>query len=189
MAALSVVVYLTSPAWLRAIGHALEHDDGPAKADIAVVLAGDYFGARIDKAADLVRKGYVPAVLVDGPRYYGIRESTAEIQYEVGKGAPATWFIDFPVNAASTLEEAQAVLPELQRRGVHSYLLVTSDYHTGRAGRVFRSVQRAMNYTPALRVVASHGSDFNADCWWQTRTGRKTAFLEWWKTFGTMAGQ
>ena len=47
--------------WLPAIGRALIHDDGPGKADIAVVLAGDYWGNRIVKAGELVRQGYVPA--------------------------------------------------------------------------------------------------------------------------------
>ena len=42
--------------WLAALGSALVHDDGPAKADLVVVLAGDYYGHRILKAAELVRK-------------------------------------------------------------------------------------------------------------------------------------
>jgi hypothetical protein len=49
--------------WLTQIGDFLIRDDGPAEAQLAVVLARDARGNRILK----VRKGYVPAVLVSGP--------------------------------------------------------------------------------------------------------------------------
>ena len=72
--ALLALLVLTRSWWLSGIGYALIHDDGPAKADIAVVLAGDWYGNRIVKAGELVRDGYVPAVLVSGPAgVYGLR--------------------------------------------------------------------------------------------------------------------
>ena len=48
---LAAAAILSRSLWLPALGYALVHDDGPAKADIAVVLAGDYEGHRIEKAA------------------------------------------------------------------------------------------------------------------------------------------
>jgi uncharacterized SAM-binding protein YcdF (DUF218 family) len=190
LAVAAVIVYLARPLWLRGLGHALVHDDGPAKADIAVVLAGDYYGDRIEKAAGLVRQGYIPAVLVDGPPgFYGMNESTAAINYVVRKGNPAQWFIDFPIQANSTHEEAEKVLPELRRRNVHSYLLVTSDFHSGRARRIFRAEAQKMGYNPEMRVVIAQGPDFNPDTWWHSREGKKAAFFEWCKTLGTALGQ
>ncbi|HEV2446139.1 MAG TPA: YdcF family protein [Candidatus Sulfopaludibacter sp.] len=187
---LAAVLYLARPLWLRALGHALVYADGPAKADIAVVLAGDYTGHRIDRAADLVRKSYVPVVLVDGPHdFFGANESTLAIRYEVGKGNPAAWFIDFPIQATSTEAEANLVVPELQRRNIHSYLLVTSDFHSARAARIFRAAQRKLGYDAAMRVVVSHGRDFGPDNWWQSREGKKAAFLEWCKTIATALGE
>jgi uncharacterized SAM-binding protein YcdF (DUF218 family) len=187
---LAGILYLARPLWLRAVGWALVHDDGPAKADIAVVLAGDYYGNRIRRAADLVRQGYVSQVLVDGPTgFYGTHESLFAIQYAVSQGYPASWFVDFPINATSTREEAALVLPELRRRNIHSYLLVTSDFHSGRAGRIFRATQKSLGYNPEMRVVISRGPDFNPDTWWHFREGRKAAFIEWWKTLATAAGQ
>ena len=35
---------------------------------------------------------------------------------------------------------------------------------------------------PDLRVVAAPDKFFNPGSWWQSREGRKTAFLEWTKT-------
>lgn len=184
-----LVLFLTRAIWLSAFGHALVRNDGPAKADIAVLLAGDYWGHRIEKAADLVRQGYVPAVLVDGPQgFYGMHESEAAIRYIVQRGYPAEWFIAFPMKARSTQEEAEAVIPELRRRNVHSYLLVTSNFHTARAARTFRSVQRSQHYDAEMRVVASRDEDFSPDDWWHTRQGQKAAFIEWCKTVAAAVG-
>ena len=96
-----------------------------------MVLAGDYEGHRIEKAAELIREGYVPAALISGPRgFYGGHESDYAIAYAVRQGFPAQWFIALPHSALSTREEARVVLAELRRRNVRSFLLVTSDYHT-----------------------------------------------------------
>ena len=73
---LAAAAILGRSLWLPVLGYALVHDDGPAKADIAVVLAGDYEGHRIEKAAGLIREGYVPAALISGPPgFYGGHES------------------------------------------------------------------------------------------------------------------
>lgn len=190
LAIVLAILYVSRPLWLRALGWALVHDDGPAKADIAVVLAGDYSGTRIRRAADLVRQGFVPAVLVDGPAgFYGESESTLAIRYIVSKGYPGAWFVDFPIHATSTQQEANLVIPELRRRSIHSYLLVTSEFHSGRAGRIFRATQKAMGYDAAMRVVTAPGLGYRPDNWWHFREGKKAAFIEWSKTFGTALGQ
>lgn len=184
------ILYISRPLWLRALGDALVHDDGPAKADIAVVLAGDYSGTRIQRAADLVRQGYVPAVLVDGPAgFYGENESTLAIRYMVSKGCPAAWFLDFPIHATSTQQEASLVIPELRRRNIHNYLLVTSEFHSARARRIFRATQKAMGYAASMRVVTARALEYGPGNWWHCREGKKAAFIEWAKTFGTALGQ
>ena len=91
---LTVVAFLARNVWLGALGTVLVHDDGAGKAEIAVVLAGDYWGHRLFKAAELVRQGYVPLVLVSGPPgFYGVNEADAAIQFAVSKGYSAEWFI------------------------------------------------------------------------------------------------
>jgi uncharacterized SAM-binding protein YcdF (DUF218 family) len=190
LALLAVFAYLARPLWLRAAGHALVHDDGPAHADIAVVLAGDYYGNRILKGAEMARQGYVPLVMVDGPpHFFGTNESVLAIRFAVSRGNPPAWFLDFPVDAQSTREEANLVLPELRRRNIHSYLLVTSDFHSARAGRIFRAAGRALGYDVAMRVVTSPNPDYNPDNWWHSREGKKAAFLEWCKTISTAIGE
>lgn len=192
----SIVVLLIALAvgvsrewWLRGISRALIRDDGPAKADIAVVLAGDFWGNRITKGAELVRLGYVPVALVSGPPgFYGQHECEPEIAYAVRRGYPAEWFVPFPNQARSTQEEAWAILPELQRLNTHRMLLVTSDYHTGRALRIFRDVEGKMASQIDIRAVAAPDQEFHAESWWRSRQGQKITFMEWTKTLAGALG-
>ena len=170
-------------------GKALIHDDGPGKADIAVVLAGDIYGQRIVKAGELVRSGFVPAVLVSGPGpLYGRYESDLAIAFAVRKGFSQGWFIALPNSALSTREEARVILPELRRRNIRSFLLVTSDYHSARAGRIFREASRGMGGGLDMRIVAVPDEFFRADTWWRSRQGQKSVFIEWSKTVATAIG-
>jgi len=187
--ALAGVAFLARDALLGALGTILVHDDGAGKADIAVVLAGDYWGHRLFKAAELVRQGYVPLVLVSGPPgFYGVNEADAAIQFAVGKGYPAEWFIPLRHTALSTREEAVVVLDALKQRNIHSFLLVTSNYHTARARRIYLSAEHERGGGPDLRVVASGDRFFSAGNWWHNREGRKTVFMEWTKTLTSVFG-
>jgi uncharacterized SAM-binding protein YcdF (DUF218 family) len=159
------------------------YDDGPAKADAAVVLAGDYSGSRILGGAELARRGYVPEVIVSGPPgFYGINEADAAIRFITGKGYPPSEFIPLKHEALSTKDEAQVVLNELSRRNVHSFLLVTSNFHTRRARRIYLAAERSRGGGPEMHVVAVPDQDYEPSAWWRTRQGRKMAFLEWTKT-------
>src|ERR1017187_6829008 len=171
----------------------LVREEGPARADIAVLLAGDYYGNRIVRAAELVKQGNVPNVLVSGPNMlYGYYECDLEISFAVKRGYPESWFIRAPNEALSTREEAAAILPDLRRRGVHRFLLVTSDYHTARAARIFTQAafRRPRAAAPDLdmRVVAAPDDHFRADGWWRNREGRKIFAIEWLKTVANLLG-
>jgi uncharacterized SAM-binding protein YcdF (DUF218 family) len=186
---LVAVVYLARDVWLRALGSGLVHDEGAAQAEIAVVLAGDSWGYRLTKAAELVRQGFVPLVLVSGPpAFYDVNEADAAIHFAIRKGYPAGWFIPLYHTALSTREEAVAVLDALKQRHIHSALLVTSDYHSARALRIFRDVERQQGGGPVLRAVASRDRFFSAAGWWHNREGRKIAFMEWTKTLTSVFG-
>ena len=124
---LLAILVVTGPLWLPFLAGPLIHDEGPSKAEMAVVLAGDQAGYRIAKAAELVKQGLVPAVLVSGPEYYTMHESDAAIDFAVKRGYPAAWFIGAPNSALSTRDEARDMLGELARRNVRTFLLVTSD--------------------------------------------------------------
>ena len=176
--------------WLPAVAAPLIRDDGPAKADIAVVLAGDRWGNRILKGAEMVQKGYVPAVLVSGPcGDYGLCESDLAIDFAVRNGCRREWFIAVPHWGMSTKEEAEAILRQMQARQVRRFLLVTSDYHTARSRRIYASAERAGGYQPEIQVVAAPDHFFRLDSWWRSRDAQKIVLLEWTKTVATMFGK
>ena len=186
---LFVLVFLTRSWWLPAIGWALVRDDGAVKADIAVVLGGDFWGGRISKAGELVREGYVPAVLVSGPPgYYDQHECEPEIAWAVRHGYPQPWFIPFAHDARSTIDETRVLLPELERRKVHRALFVTSDYHSRRAARIIRSVERQMGVTIDFRMITAPDKVFHPATWWKSRESQKIAFNEWTKTLANAIG-
>lgn len=186
--AVALAAFLARASWLPWLASPLIHDDGPAKADAAVVLAGDMSGSRILKAATLVRDGYVPYVLVSGPSMFDTHESEMAIAYAVREGFPAEWFVPVPHDGRSTKEEARAILPELRRRKVRCFLLVSSDYHTARAGRIFRAALRAESGGPEMRVVAAPDKYFHRESWWRNREAQKIVFDEYVKSVAAALG-
>ncbi len=183
LASVVLAVILGSAVWwLPALGWALVQDDGPAKADIAVVLGGDYDGSRILRAGELVRQGYVPVALVSGPNgFFGLHECDFAIAFAGRHGYPAQMFLPFPDDALSTRDEAAMILPVLHQRNVHRMLLVTSNYHTARASRIFRAKEQSLGGTIEIRTVAVPYKYFVPGSWWRQRQSQKIAFDEWTK--------
>ena len=137
-----LLLSLNYRAVLTAVGSYLVETRPPEKADAILVLAGDFRGARILRAAELVQGGFAPIALVSGPtEIYGVNEATLAIRYANSRGMPANYFEAVPIRAFSTLEEAHAFAPELRKRNIRKLLLVTSNYHTHRAAGIFRAVR------------------------------------------------
>jgi uncharacterized SAM-binding protein YcdF (DUF218 family) len=180
----SLVLYFTRTTWLEAMGHFLVETQPPEKSDMIVVLGGDWFGNRILKAAELARQGYAPHVLVSGGGYlYGKYEADMAVPFAVSHGYDEKIFIKLLYPASSTRDEAGAVVPELRRRGVKKYILVTTEFHTRRAGKIFREIGPDLE----LRVVPSPDT-LHWNNWWMEREGRKTFLLEWTKTITSTVG-
>jgi uncharacterized SAM-binding protein YcdF (DUF218 family) len=179
-----VILFFTRTVWCRWMGEMLVKTQPPFQADMVCVIGGDWFGNRILKAAQLVKEGYAPQVLVSGSGYlYGQYECDAAVEFAVQRGYDEKYFVKLRYPALSTLDEAQAVVPELRRRHVKRYMLVTSEFHTERAGRVFRSVAPDLE----LHVVAAPDT-LHWDNWWQDREGRKTFLMEWTKSLTSRVG-
>jgi len=180
-----LALVLAHNIWMGWLGAFLVHSEAPSHADVIVVLAGDPYGNRILRAAELVKQGYASKVLVSGPGgIYGLHECDLAIPFVVKHGYPASWFIPVPHNAHSTEEEGQDILPVLQELRAHTVLVVTSDYHTRRAFRTLRAQWPGID----IHMIAAGDQFFSPYGWWHTREGRKTFLLEWTKTFATAAG-
>ena len=170
---------------LSGLGSYLVQAGAPEKADAAFVLAGDSSGNRILTAAELMRQGYVRKVVVSGPAgHYGLHECELAIPFAVKNGYPESYFEHAEHSAHSTAEEAQVTLPQLRRDGYRRIILVTSDYHTRRAAKVFRDAAPDLTFF----MVAAPDPYFSAGGWWHNREGQKTFLTEWEKTVARWIG-
>ncbi len=167
-------LWLTSGLWLPSLGYFLVNADQPAKADIVVVLGGDWFGLRVLKGADLVKQGFAPKALVSGPPTYEISECDLTIPMATRRGFPREYFEPYPHQGTSTMEEARAIADHLRAIGVKRILVVTSDYHTRRAGRIWRQAAPDLD----IRMIAAEDPHFHPGSWWTTREGKKTWLSE-----------
>jgi uncharacterized SAM-binding protein YcdF (DUF218 family) len=183
---LLALLVLTAPWWLVWPGRFLVKAGAPVRADAALVLGGDYSGRRVLKAAQLARDGFVPVVLLSGAdEFYGVVEGGLMREFAIRSGFPAPAFEVLEYTSVSTRQEAELVLPELQKRGIRSILLVTSDFHTRRAGAMFRR-----HLEPAIRVhvVAAEDEWYRPHRWWENSESRERFVYEWIKTLATWAG-
>jgi uncharacterized SAM-binding protein YcdF (DUF218 family) len=175
----AAVLLIFSGRILWSLGALLDRSEAPQKADIIVVIGGDARGNRILKAAELVRQGYAPRVLVSGQgAMYGHHESDLAIDFAVERNYPRDEFIAFRYPALSTVDEAAADIRELRVLGVHKYLLVTSPYHTARAARIFRREGAGFE----MHAISAPDPYWRNGEWWKSREGRKLWFLESIKT-------
>ena len=175
-----LIVFAIAFRWLvfPELGNILVRVDSPAPAQVAVVLAGDHWGNRIVRGAELKRDGLVDKVLVSGgPGMYGFHESDLAIRFAVARGFPAGDFEALQEDVHSTQEEAHSIAEGLKRRGIKTALIVTSDYHTMRAGRIWRYVAPWLD----LRMIAAPDRFFRRERWWYDRESSKSVFSEWTK--------
>ena len=166
----------------RELGEFLVCTQTPQPADLVLVLAGDFYGPRVLKGANLAAEGYAPLVLISSGPYENRTEGIAAIDFLAARGYPRRLFQSFEQHATSTITEAIALRPELKRRGVKRVLLVTSAYHSRRASIVFRL------FCPGIRfiTIGAPGEHYHPDDWWDDPSSRGLFFSEWAKIFGTV---
>lgn len=172
-------------AFLYPAGAYLEKTDPLAPADCLFVLAGDTRGQRILKAAELYRQGIAPRVLVSGPEgTYGYTEDELAIAFARKNGAEKVPFTGLPNKGTSTVSEGKELYPKMKEAGCRSVVVVTSNFHTRRAGRILRRVWPDID----VRVAAAPTIDYEVEGWWTNRMHQKTFFFEWAKTVADWIG-
>lgn len=179
LVALILLVAIFHRSILLAIGNYLVKAEAPQKADVVLVLAGDFTGSRILTGARLVREGYASKALISGPdELFGMYECDYAIPFAVKSGYPESYFLHLENHSHSTEQEAEAARSVLKSMGVHTLLLVTSNFHTHRAGDVYRK------HFPDLKtiVVAAPDIYFIQSDWWHDRQSEKTLLFEYMKT-------
>ena len=191
IATLAVLVLLAGAAvlFVPEAGRFLVVGDPPEHADAIVVLAGSY-PDRILEAVDLYKQGLAPRILIcrdpdtsgfrrvsalglDIPRPYDINRMVAE-----RLGVPPDAVEVLGRAADSTYAEAEVVLREALRRGYHAIIVVTSKYHTRRAGEIYRFLAGGQ-----LRIIVcpARDDDFQTDHWWRDRITTRRLIIEYQK--------
>jgi uncharacterized SAM-binding protein YcdF (DUF218 family) len=153
-------------------GGLLVSDDKLEKSDAILVLSGeDGDGTRARTGAELYLQGWAKKLVLSGARSsFNHYETDFAGPVALAMGVPQKDLMILTHRARSTLEEGRIVVPEMERAGIHSIILVTSSYHTRRAKRYLKQV-----CGDRLRVI-THPVDsdwFAPDNWWTTREGRK----------------
>ncbi|MBI3809480.1 MAG: YdcF family protein [Nitrospirae bacterium] len=181
-AGLLVVGYLSHPIYLSAVGRALIVEDELHPADAILVLGGETRqGDRVAHAVKLYKRGLAPLLVVSGTPM-GFRTHEAEVmrQHAEYLGVPSGRILAVKHNADSTREEADVLVPVLQKRGAKEVILVTSNSHTARAKRIFEKAAGPVG----PRFLASPVDDgyFNPNGWWTRRNDAKMFVYEAIKT-------
>ena len=164
------------------LGNYLIDSQPPRPSDLILVLAGDFYGLRVIKGADLAVRGFAPTLLISGSPYQGRFEGDFAIGFLAQKGYVTSGFESFHHYANSTIEEAEALGPELARRGVKRVLLVTSSFHSRRSAIVFRL------FCPGIEFISVPSSDpeYQPSNWWMDARSKSLFYSEWSKILGTL---
>jgi hypothetical protein len=169
-------------------------DSTPAHVDAAIVLQGSIAAerVRIGGAIDLLKRGVAERVLISVPKesYWGQSvPPIARAYLERNYGRDLATRIDFCETSGevnSTAQEAQAIGPCIQQHHWQSVVIVTSNYHTRRAGMIWRRVARHAA-TIHIWIEGVTDPEFQQP-WWRHRQSAKIFVMESaklvWATFG-----
>jgi hypothetical protein len=150
----------------------------PQHADAIVVLAGET-DRRPALGLQLLQQGYAPRMILDVPANAKIYDETMlQIAQQYVRELPqpqAQSVIICPIYGLSTKAESHDVSECLKTLGVHSILVVTSDYHTRRALSTFHHELPGMQ----ISVAAATDPQQFGGAWWKHRQWAKLNFDEW----------
>jgi hypothetical protein len=166
----AAVVFLAADA-----GKILVAND-PQRSDVILVLAGET-ETRPALALDLLHRGYAPRVVMDVPAEGKIYDTTTLQVAEryISKLPERAQVTICPIRGLSTRDEVHDVDACLGHESGLKILIVTSDYHTGRALSIFRHEMRGQSFS----VAGAHDETQFGVRWWTHRQWAKICVDEW----------
>jgi uncharacterized SAM-binding protein YcdF (DUF218 family) len=150
----------------------IREDDRP-DGDVAVVLGGAP-RYRAPTAVALWRAGRVRGIVaVGGSR--GHQEALRTVEVLAALGVPADAVVLLAEDAPGTWDEAQRVAAAARERGWRRVVLVTSAYHTRRAGHLFET---ALGDGVSVCVQPAVDEPWRPDNWWRQPLHRRLLLAE-----------
>ncbi len=180
------------PWWLPPAGAFLDISTPPRPVDDVLVLGGGA-STRPFVAAELYKAGLVHRVLVptvkaapDGED--GLVPSDHELMRRVllARGVPAAVIVLLPGEVDSTADEARSLKRYLAENPGRTVAVVTNNFHTRRARRIFRS---ELDGAADLPFFAAPTDGFDANDWWRSEAGCTTYADEYLKLLGNVVGR
>jgi uncharacterized SAM-binding protein YcdF (DUF218 family) len=187
---LALVIYVSYPYLLRAIGRYLITEDPLQKVEAIVVLAGDGGVARTLEAVRLYQDGYGARIVLTHqalPKGYdalprlGIKvPEERDIQWMVLKATriPQAAVLQVNERANSTHEEMAFLSRFLERHRIRSVILVTNKSHSTRAKKIL--AQASARRISIISRPTRYDS-FDPDGWWRVRRDAKEVLAEYQK--------
>ena len=182
---ISVFAYSLRYPILHKIGTHLVHKDPLEKAEAIVVLSGSFSGERILMGSKLFHAQFADFILISGVETYPGQYDFQNIKNRgVKMGIPeekiTTQLIE---GEKSTWGEALLNLEYLEKSGITSFIIVTSDYHTLRAYKIYDSLIHRSKKWNGMKFSIQPIADPKVplDQWWDHRLSKKVVFLEYLK--------
>lgn len=173
LATLGILAFVESGYFLEA------PSQNPEKADLIVALGGDN-GSRIDKAAELYRRGFAPNVLLTGLENGHTATRSHYLNWRAGflveQGVPAEVLI-FDDVSASSWDEAVNTLQLMKSRGLKLVLVVSDPPHLRRLDWVWGKVFAGSG--KGYRLVAAPMTGWDAARWWQKEASAQFVIVEY----------
>jgi uncharacterized SAM-binding protein YcdF (DUF218 family) len=178
--------YIARPLYLLPLGRFLICADPLEKADAIVILAGDdAVGSRVSEAVSLLRGGWSEVLMVsDAPIARGVTSAEVARKQAVELGISPTQIVAVSNRSPagrgrlldSTLSESRLLLGECQKRNFRTVIIVTSNFHTRRAKRIFDRLFK----DAGIQVLMHPSADmsFRVDHWWTRRADARMWLLE-----------
>jgi hypothetical protein len=184
-AAVLVAVPSVGEPILRAIGRVLVLDEPVTPVDM-IVISPDSGGAGALQAADLVHGGIASrvAVFTDPPSGEDLEfirrglpyEDLAARQIRQLGWLGVTDVLKIPRSQAGSEGESQVLAPWCDQYAIRSVVFVAARDHSRRIRRVLNRDMKG--HTTRVMVQAERYSGFDPDRWWETRSGIRTAIIE-----------
>jgi len=157
----------------------------PERVDAAVVLQGSMAGerARIATAMTMLQRGSAERVAFSVPKesYWGEEIAPIARNYIVKNyGADLASRVEFceTSGVSSTEQEAEALSACIQEHRWKTIALVTSNYHSRRAGLIWRKTLPKRDSSIQLSVDSVADPDYQPRGWWRQRAYATTWLME-----------